>query len=220
MELSEIRTEEFEYELIDISWSLEYDFGSQTHSSYVADEGELPVQNETRSEIEYDENGIPKGGSMEEIRMRSKMISDFFKHWSSENPERCIFNETLEEHILIRNVSIIEASEHSSKSYLSTIAALSFAEVIKNAKPVQRVPIKGNSSNQADFIYLLVMRYIKKGVGIVKLTVGIKKIKGTKEGKTEKVEYGISVLQPDEKLIDYSLFKSKQKKNKKSTSKK
>lgn len=215
MDHSEILTSEFEYELIDISWSLEYDLGSIPHAIYVADEGDLSELIEPQNEIEYDKDGIPMGGSMEEIRMRSKIINEFFKHWSAENPERQVFNKALEEFVHIRNVSVIEASEHSSKSYPSTIAALSFEEVIKNAKPVQRVPVKVGSSNQADFMYLLVMRYIKDGLGTVKLTVGIRKIKGSKERDTEKVEYGISVLQPNEKLIDYSLFKSKQKKNKK-----
>ena len=66
MESFEIAQGEFEYELVEISWSLDYDFSQMPHAMYVADEGELPGQKEARSEIEYDEDGIPMGGSMEE----------------------------------------------------------------------------------------------------------------------------------------------------------
>lgn len=48
MESFEIAQGEFEYELIEISWSLEYDFSQMPHAMHVADEGELPGQKEAR----------------------------------------------------------------------------------------------------------------------------------------------------------------------------
>ena len=124
MESFEIAQGEFEYELVEISWSLEYDFSQMPHAMHVADEGELPGQKEARSEIEYDVDGIPMGGSMEEIRVRQSKIKDFFEQWSNNNADRKVFNANLGEYILVRQISVIEATEHSAKGYLSTKAVL------------------------------------------------------------------------------------------------
>ncbi len=59
LESFEIAQGKFQYELIDISWSLDYDFRQMPHATHVADEGEMPEPINTQDEIEYDEDGIP-----------------------------------------------------------------------------------------------------------------------------------------------------------------
>lgn len=59
MDCSEMLSGEFQYELIDMSWSLEYDFRQMPHATHVADEGEMPEPINTQDEFEYDEDGIP-----------------------------------------------------------------------------------------------------------------------------------------------------------------
>lgn len=201
MDCSEILTGEFEYELIDISWSLDYDFGSMPHATHVADEGEMNEPIKPHNEIEYDKDGIPMGGSMEEIRMRSKIISEFFKHWSLENPERQIFNEIIQENIHIKGISVIEAMEHASKSYKSTKSVFLIDNILKNARPIQRVDVKPGNANQSEFEYMLAMCYKIMELGTVKLMVGVKR-KRDEKGISQKVQYSISVLNPEEPFIE------------------
>lgn len=131
MDCSEILTGEFEYELIDISWSLDYDFGSMPHATHVADEGEM----------------------------------------------------------------------HASKSYKSTKSVFLIDNILKNARPIQRVDVKPGNANQSEFEYMLAMCYKIMELGTVKLMVGVKR-KRDEKGISQKVQYSISVLNPEEPFIE------------------
>jgi hypothetical protein len=182
----------FEYELIDISFEQGYELPEDDVVWRVSEDA--PSQNDEHKEIEYDADGIPMGQSMEEIRKREGLIGEFFKTWRDRFDEGKIFNEALQDFIYIKGISVIEAKEHSSKSYNSTRAIMILDEVMKNAQPVRRVAVKGNDRNQQMFAYMLVMVYRHVELGTIKLTVGVKHSK-------QRVEYGVSALRPGEPLI-------------------
>jgi len=191
-----------EYELIDICVDCGYKEGEE-NPGWTACE-EMPA-GKPAAEIVYDAEGIPMGSSMEEIRKREKIVDDFLSRWREANVDGKVYNDVLQEYIYVRAISIIEAKEHSSKSYNSTRALMILDEVLKNASPIKRLPKKEDDKNQKEFTYFLVLIYKHPEIGSIKLTVGVKK-------NQNKIQYGISALKPGETLIDYSGFKKSKKK--------
>lgn len=180
--------EQFEYELIGFLAEPE---STTSCTQMVYDETE-PLY----GPIEYDENGIPKGSTMEEIKKRQELVKEFFNEWLKNNPDANVVNDSLDDKIYVRPVSIGEAMEHSSKSYLSTVALKHLSEILQKARPVGRVPIKIGNRRQSRFEYMLIMAYELPQIGKIKLTIGIMK-------KTEeRVEYGVTVLREGDVLIN------------------
>lgn len=134
------------------------------------------------------------------------MIADFFHEWREHNEDRRILNSALNDYIYVKGISVIEAKEHSAKSYLSTKAVFLIDNVLKEAMPVRRTPVKKDNKNQGKFSYMLVMVYRHEGIGTIKLTVGVK-------SSNEHIEYGISTLRPGQPLIDNLINKNKKKRN-------
>ena len=115
------------------------------------------------------------GNLWKKSEKREAIIGDFFRKWSAQVLKGKIFNEALQEYIYVKGISVIEAKEHSSKSYKSTRAIMILDEVMKNASPIRRVPKKqGHDRNQKMFAYMLVMVYKHEELGTIKLTVGVK----------------------------------------------
>lgn len=190
----------FEYELIDIAFEFQYEhFDEETNR--VCEEDCNNLDSKKILPIEYDEKGIPTGQSVQEIKARETIIDNFFRQWSASNTERKILNNVLQEYIYVRAISIIEAKEHSSKSYRSTCALLMLDDILKNATPIKRVPTKPNDKNQQGFEYFIVMLYKHQDIGSIKLTVGVKK------RSVMKIQYGISALKPGQPIVDYAQFK-------------
>ena len=192
----------FEYELIDISFEQGYELPEDGVMWCVSEDA--PSRNDEHKSIEYDADGIPMGNSIPEIEQREVIIRDFFEKWSTSNNERRIFNDVLQEYIYVRAVSVIEAKEHSAKSYKSTRAIMIIDEVLKNASPIRRVPKKTDNKNQKDFAYMLVMIYKHQDIGTIKLTVGVRQ-------NTKKIQYGLTALRPGQPLIDESINKTVKK---------
>ena len=192
----------FEYELIDISFDQGYELPEDGVMWCVSEDAQS--RNDEHKSIEYDADGIPMGNSIPEIEQREVIIRDFFEKWSTSNNERRIFNDVLQEYIYVRAVSVIEAKEHSAKSYKSTRAIMIIDEVLKNASPIRRVPKKTDYKNQKDFAYMLVMIYKHQDIGTIKLTVGVKQ-------NTKKIQYGLTALRPGQPLIDESINKTVKK---------
>ena len=94
----------------------------------------------------------------------------------------------LEDYINIRYISIVETVEHSSKSYLSTLAVLQLDCILKLAKKVRVVDTKRGDKNQNQFEKMIKMEYELVGIGKVSLVVGIKRT------NKEKVQYCITVI--------------------------
>ncbi|MDO4958755.1 MAG: hypothetical protein Q4E68_05820 [Prevotellaceae bacterium] len=199
----ENQPEIYEYELIDITFELEYELQEEDAVGLVCEDE--PINDADTTQIEYDADGIPMGKSMEDIRKRQSIIVDFLSRWREANTEGRIMNESLQEYIYFRNVSFSEAKEHSSKSYKSTRAMMIFEEIVKSALPVRRVAVKKNDRNQSSFAYMLVMVYRHQELGTIKLTVGVR-LSG------QRIQYGITALKPGESLIKNDSKSDKQKK--------
>ncbi len=131
---------------------------------------------------------IPQGNSLEEIKTREKIIRDYYREWKERNPSQRKFNLSLKEFINIRMVSIIETSEHASKSYLSTLAVLQLDSILVGAKKVSIKKTKPGNKNQKPFERILIMEYKLTGIGTVKMTVGVRK------RTREKVQYCITAI--------------------------
>ena len=79
---------------------------------------------------------IPQGNNIDDIKKREQIIREFYREWKEKNPLQRKFNLSLKEYINIRMVSIVETSEHASKSYLSTLAVLQLDSILTGAKKV------------------------------------------------------------------------------------
>lgn len=131
---------------------------------------------------------IPQGNSLEEIKTREKIIRDFYREWKEHNPLQRKYNLSLKEFINIRMVSIIETSEHASKSYLSTLAVLQLDSILVGARKVSIRKTKPGNKNQKPFERIMIMEYELTGIGTVKMTVGVRK------RTREKVQYCITAI--------------------------
>ena len=108
------------------------------------------------------------------------------------------FNLSLNEDINIRFVSITETCTHASRTYLSTLAVLQLDAILTNAKVVSTVGSK-NNGNQKPFEKMIIMKYDCVGIGVIKMTVGVRR------RTHEKVQYCITALQIEKDAIMASL---------------
>lgn len=131
---------------------------------------------------------IPTGNSPDDIDIRRRLISKFYHEWKELNPLQKRFNLSLKEFINIRFVSITETCTHASKNYLSTLAVLQLDAILTNAKRIATVKAKANG-NQKQFDKMIIMQYECVGIGLVKMTVGIRR------RTHEKIQYCITSLE-------------------------
>lgn len=124
---------------------------------------------------------IPRGKTREEIKIREKIIKDFYARWIANNPSKSVWNESLKANIKVKFISINETYEHAARSYESTLAVLRLTEILSNAVFISRDTKKTNDKNQKSFSHLCIMRYEN-----VKLVVGYQK------SKDEYVQYSIT----------------------------
>ena len=131
---------------------------------------------------------VPMGDSIEDIEARRNIISRFYHDWKLRNQSLRKFNLSLNEYINIRFVSITETCTHASRNYLSTLAVLQLDAILTNARVVSTVKSKENG-NQKPFEKMIIMRYDCVGIGVVKMTVGVRR------RTHEKVQYCITALE-------------------------
>ena len=141
---------------------------------------------------------VPIGDSSEDIENRRRIISQFYHDWKLRNPSLKKFNLSLNEDINIRFVSITETCTHASRTYLSTLAVLQLDAILTNAKVVSTVRSK-NNANQKPFEKIIIMSYDCVGIGVIKMTVGVRR------RTHEKVQYCITALQTEKDAIKASL---------------
>lgn len=132
---------------------------------------------------------IPEDNSVESIKIRERIIRDFYREWKEKNPSQRKYNLSLKEYINIRMVSIVETSEHAAKTYLSTIAVLQLDAILMGATKVSVKKTKPGNRNQKPFEKMMVMEYDVAFIGKVKMTVGIRR------RTHEKVQYCITAIQ-------------------------
>ena len=131
---------------------------------------------------------IPEGNTLDELKERERIIREFYHEWKEKNPLQRKYNLALKEYINIRMVSIVETSEHASKSYLSTLAVLQLDAVLVGAKKISIKKVKPNNKNQQPFERMMIMEYELVGIGTVKMTVGVRR------RTQEKVQYCITAI--------------------------
>lgn len=66
---------------------------------------------------------IPQGNSREEVKLRDRIIKDFYAGWIAENPEKKMWNEDLQDYILVKYLSITETAEKAARQYESYIGS-------------------------------------------------------------------------------------------------
>jgi hypothetical protein len=132
---------------------------------------------------------IPEDNSLESIKIREKIIRDFYREWKEQNPSQRKYNVSLKEYINIRMVSIVETSEHAAKTYLSTIAVLQLDAILTGARKVSIKKTKPGNKNQQPFERMMIMEYELAYIGKIKMTVGIRR------RTHEKVQYCITAIQ-------------------------
>ena len=132
---------------------------------------------------------IPTGTRKEDIKVREKIIKDFYAKWISENPEKKIWNDDLQDYICVKYQSINETYNKAARRYESTLAVFRLSEVLSRATLKEEKSTKLGDKNQKPYSKLLIMFYDG-----IKLTVGVQKT------TQEKVQYcltavGASVVQ-------------------------
>lgn len=124
---------------------------------------------------------IPIGHEKDDIKERERIISEVYRKWYEDNPSKAVFNHHLNDFINVRFLSINETMRHAAKSYLSTLAVLQLDLILRNAYQLGgSMPPKTGVNNQNDFSEIIVMECPLVGIGIAKLTVGVKKKTGMK----------------------------------------
>jgi hypothetical protein len=140
--------------------------------------------------MELDENGIATGNRKEDKRQRKQFIKSFYQRWEVANPTKRIFNQSLNDFINVRFVSVDETSGHASHRHISTLAVTFLSEVLEKA--VQKGTPKNadtGKKSQKGFEKIITMEYSKEAFDTIKLTVGVKR--GTKE----KIQYCITAIE-------------------------
>ena len=126
---------------------------------------------------------IPQGNSREEVKQRDQIIEDFYAGWLAENPEKRMWNEDLQDYILVKYLSITETAEKAARQYESTLAVMRLSELLTKSMKVAEVPPKKGTKNQKPFLKMYIMQ-----MDNIKMTVGLQKSTG------DKVQYCITAL--------------------------
>lgn len=126
---------------------------------------------------------IPKGNSIEEVKIREKLIKDFYAEWIAENPEKKMWNENLQDYILIKFLSINETAEKAARQYKSTMAVMRLSELLSKARVITEVSVKRGTKKQKPFLKMLIMQ-----LDNIRMIVGIQKSTG------DKVQYCITAI--------------------------
>ena len=125
---------------------------------------------------------IPKGRTKDDIKVREKLIKDFYSQWISEHPDKRVWNRDLGSFIQVKYLSINETYEKAARDYKSTLAVFRLSEILENAISIDEKNINRNTKNQKQFEKLIILKY-----GEVKLTVGLQR------SNREMVQYCITV---------------------------
>ena len=126
---------------------------------------------------------IPQGNSREEVKQRDQIIKDFYAGWIAENPEKKMWNDDLQDCILVKYLSITETAEKAARQYESTLAVMRLSELLTKSKKVAEVPPKKGTRNQKPFLKMYIMQ-----LDNIKMTVGLQKSTG------DKVQYCITAI--------------------------
>ena len=137
---------------------------------------------------------IPQGNSREEVKLRDQMIKDFYAGWIAENTEKKMWNDDLQDYILVKYLSITETAEKAARQYESTLAVMRLSELLTKSKKVAEVPPKKCTKNQKPFLKMYMMQ-----LDNIKMTVGLQKSTGDK-GSNEKAGWKLRLVKHNKRL--------------------
>ena len=119
----------------------------------------------------------------EDIKVREKVIKDFYARWISEHPDKKIWTENLQDYILVKYQSINETYNKAARRYESTLAVFRLTEVMEKAVLKSEKGTKPGDKNQKPYSKLLIMFHDG-----IKLTVGVQRT------TQEKVQYCLTAV--------------------------
>ena len=154
--------------------------------------GEYDVPEDAACDDSFDiaPEDIPTGDSVEDRRRRQKLIQAFYAHWKKLNPELRVFNDSLQDYIHVKYISIQETAGHAALTYHSTLAVLQLNAILRESVLEKELNPKQGTANQMQFQKMLQMRHVLPGIGRVKLMVGVKR------SDKMKVQYCITAIEP------------------------
>ena len=129
-------------------------------------------------ELQEDEitpEDIPMGSTVEDKRLRQKLIRAYYRSWGKRTPDRKRYNLSLQDDINIRYISVDETAGQASLNYYSTLAVLQLDSILTNARLVKEVKPNPKKNNQKQFEKMLIMEHELVGLGRVKMLVGVKR---------------------------------------------
>ena len=126
---------------------------------------------------------IPRGNSREEVKIRDQIVKDFYAGWIAENPEKKMWNDDLQDFIIVKYLSITETAEKATRQYESTLAVMRLSELLTKSKKVAEVPPKKGTKNQKPFLKMYIIQ-----LDNIKMTVGLQKSTG------DNVQYCITAI--------------------------
>ena len=94
-----------------------------------------------------------------------------------------MWNDDLQDYILVKYLSITETAEKAARQYESTLAVMRLSELLAKSKKVAEVPVKKGTKNQKSFLKMYIMQ-----LDNIKMTVGLQKSTG------DKVQYCITSI--------------------------
>jgi len=127
---------------------------------------------------------IPLGSTHDDIKVRERIIKEFYAKWCAEHPDKKIYNNNLGKEICVKFISINETYSKAARSYASTIAVLKLTEILMDSVLVGEKAVKKGVQNQKSFEKMLLMMLY----GNIKMTVGVQSSTG------DLVQYCITVI--------------------------
>lgn len=174
-------------EVLEVPWEMLVGFVDEPDSFDSFEELD-PVASADSFEILPED--IPTGNSVEDRRTRQKLIQAFYAHWKELNPELRVFNDSLQDYIYVKYISIQETAGHAALTYHSTLAVLQLNAILRESVLEKELNPKQGTANQMQFQKMLQMRHVLPGIGRVKLMVGVKR------SDKMKVQYCITAIEP------------------------
>ena len=134
---------------------------------------------------------IPRGETAQDIKERQRIIKAFYSFWRKNNPQQKLYNFDLKGYLSLELVSVNEVAANASLHYLSTLAVIQLDGIVGCSYIIKETPVNQKDKNQRPFERMLIMAHNCVGIGLVKLTVGVKQSNKTK------VQYCITALNVD-----------------------
>ena len=81
---------------------------------------------------------IPKGNTREEIKIRERLIKDFYAVWIANNPSKSVWNKSLMANIKVKQLSYNETHEHQLDYIVINDGSQKFFQMRKKYTPVTK----------------------------------------------------------------------------------